>query len=78
MAVRGHSSSAPPITCSYLLCGIGDEKIQEKEKVMGEIHQRANKPNIQSTSGTNRNECSNAGGSRAEHTEREENNIQGM
>lgn len=62
----------------YLLCGIGDEKTQEKEKVMGEIHQRANKPNVQRTSETNRNECSNAGGSRAEHTEREENNKQGM
>lgn len=45
---------------------------------MKEIHQRANKPNVQSTSGTNRNERSNAGGSRTEHTEKEENNIQGM
>lgn len=62
----------------YLICGIGDEKIWGREKVIGEIHQRANKTNEQSSSGTNRSKCCNAEGNSTEHNEKEENNIQGM
>jgi len=73
-----HVSTTLLLSLCYLLCGMGDEKIGEREKVMKEIHQTANKPNVQSTSGRNRNEYRNAGERRTEHIDREANNIQGM
>lgn len=57
---------------------VGDENTRGREKVIEQIHQKANKTNEQNTSGTYRSKCSDAEGNSTEHIEKEKNNIQRM